>query len=489
MDLVEGSVIGERYQLVRRIGEGGMGEVWAATHRLTHKSVALKVLKPENAARSDVVRRFFREARAASAVRHPNVVQIHDILEHEGAPVMVMDLLEGESLGERQDRQGILELSNLAAIMLPVSSAVSAAHARGIVHRDLKPENIFLARQLDGTVDPKVLDFGIAKLSMREGDSAHTAALTRTGSMMGTPFYMAPEQVFGERDTDQRADVWAFGVILYECLAGKRPFQGDNYGQVFKAITTTEMEPLASLCPELPSDVVALVTRMLAKARTDRCPDLGEATAVLSRFAAPAIPWDVVPPSLERSSPARTEVDTVAASVISSATAGTIDGATAETVMAPSMQSFVQAQATIADRTEISAVPRKARTRIWLGAAALASALAGGVVWVTSSPGVRAVSSPAPPLEGEQPTSSATPALSEPAVHPEVAPAALEEEQGRGVDAGAAELAAAPPTTGARKPAPAAKPPVSSARPPEPPREAPPSRLPGGILDQGKAPF
>jgi serine/threonine-protein kinase len=285
VDLQAGVVLAGRYRLARRVGEGGMGIVWAAMHVITRKSVALKILKVTG---KEHVQRFLREARIAGALRHPNVVEVYDILQlSDGAPVMVMDLLTGESLADRLERQGPLPLHELAAILASVASAVRSAHALGIIHRDLKPENIFLSASEANKsgVSIKVLDFGIAKLTAREGEAAKTAGLTSTGAVMGTPYYMAPEQVFGEKTIDSRADVWAMGCIIYECLAGHRPIAGDNFGQIFKAIATGEITPLERVAPGVPPDVASLVSRMLSRDREKRPRDLGEVQDVLSRHA------------------------------------------------------------------------------------------------------------------------------------------------------------------------------------------------------------
>jgi serine/threonine-protein kinase len=284
--LLPGAVIADRYVLLRLIGEGGMSSVWAATHALTRKAVALKFLKPELAKKSELRQRFLREARAASAVRHPNIVQIHDVLElDDRSPVMVMDLLEGESLASRVARDGPLPLVEVARLLLPVVSAIQSAHALGIVHRDLKPENLFLVSGAPGEPHVRVLDFGIAKLTGVEGDAAQSAELTRTGSMLGTIYYMSPEQTYGERDVDHRADIWALGVILYECLTGRRPTEGENVGQILKSITTGSFLPLARVAPGLPADVTELVARMLALDRNGRPQDLREVATVLERHA------------------------------------------------------------------------------------------------------------------------------------------------------------------------------------------------------------
>jgi serine/threonine protein kinase len=284
-ELVTGAVIAGRFHLDRRIGEGGMGVVWAATHMVTRKPVALKMLKPERAADPDLRQRFIREARAVCAVQHPNIVEIHDVLETEdGSPVMVMDLLHGESLGQRLDRETRLPPGEVARLMLPVVSAVGTAHAAGVVHRDLKPDNIFLAEEGDGTLSVKVLDFGIAKVLATETDAAATGGLTGTGAMLGTPYYMAPEQIFGERDIDHRADIWALGVILYECLSGRRPTQAENIGQILKVITTDGIAPLDLVAPEVPVDLARLVRRMLMRDRAARPQSLSEVQAALKRF-------------------------------------------------------------------------------------------------------------------------------------------------------------------------------------------------------------
>ncbi|MBK7397009.1 MAG: serine/threonine protein kinase [Myxococcales bacterium] len=197
-------IIAERYRLERVLGQGGMGVVWAARDLRSEERVALKFLKAGEGGEAGI-RRFVREARAAMALSHPNIVHVHTLTaDRHGSPVMVMDLLEGESLATRLRRVRRLEVSTLAGILVQIVSAVGAAHAAGIVHRDLKPDNVFLVGEPPSV---RVLDFGIAKLTAREGDAAASTALTNTGAMLGTPFYMAPEQVFGERDLDHRADV------------------------------------------------------------------------------------------------------------------------------------------------------------------------------------------------------------------------------------------------------------------------------------------
>ncbi|HEX3480595.1 MAG TPA: protein kinase [Kofleriaceae bacterium] len=291
IDWAPGAVIAARYRLIRRVGEGGMGVIWAADDLVTGRPTALKRIKDtvdDPAAR----RRFLDEARAASVVRHPNVVEVFDVLElDDGPPALAMELLDGESLRDMLVRDRTLSVAALADVLVPVISAVGAAHALGVVHRDLKPENIFLARSAGGERVVKVLDFGIAKLTALDGEAMRSAGLTTT-AVLGTPAYMAPEQVFGERDIDHRADVWALGVVIYECLAGVRPTEGDNVGQVLKHVVAKPFAPLGLRVRDLPDAVSRLVERMLMRERSHRPADLHEAVAVLAPFAsAPGAPF------------------------------------------------------------------------------------------------------------------------------------------------------------------------------------------------------
>jgi len=259
-----------------------MGIVWAAQHTLTGKRVALKFLRGPIHLRPELRQRFFREARAATAVVHPNVLEVHDVFELEDeTPVMLMDLLEGETLGRRIERQGVLSLTETADIMVQAISAVGTAHAAGVVHRDLKPENVYLVAK-GGASSVRVLDFGIAKL-VGADPSGDSGLVTGTGAILGTPCYMSPEQSYGERFIDHRADIWSLGAILYECLSGVRPVEGDSLGQVVKNLVVGGIVPISSRKQGLPDDVVKLVDRMLTREREARLPELSEALAILLR--------------------------------------------------------------------------------------------------------------------------------------------------------------------------------------------------------------
>lgn len=281
--LEPGKIIAGRYRLDRVLGQGGMGVVWAATHAVTRRTVAMKFVRSALQQKTELRGRLLREAHAAAAVRHPNVVEILDVFELDAdTPVIVMTLLQGETLGQRLARDPPLSLEETASCLLPAISAIGTAHARGVVHRDLKPDNIYLSDGSDGAI-VKVLDFGIAKL--QSGDHTMPDAMsTQTGSTLGTPSYMAPEQAAGERDVDHRADIWALGVIAYECLSGVRPIEGENAAQVMMRLMTVGITPLARVTRGLPDEVTSLVDRMLCRERTRRCPDLHDAQRVFSRY-------------------------------------------------------------------------------------------------------------------------------------------------------------------------------------------------------------
>jgi serine/threonine-protein kinase len=292
--LAPGKVIAQQYELRHPLGSGGMGVVWAARHIASGAMVALKLLRtgPGGAEDPDSLKRFLREARAAASVRHAHVVAIREVLElSDGRPVLVMELLAGETLRTRLSRPPRMTLEEAARILLPVASAVGTAHAQGIVHRDLKPDNIFLSQDATGAPVVKVLDFGIAKVTRPiEDQASHGHGLTGSGEVLGTPNYMSPEQVFGERDIDQRSDVWSLGVILYECLSGIVPTKAGNIGQVFKLIVAGGIKPLGSVWPEAPDDIAHLVHRMLARRRDQRPFALNEIAAVLGRYTNLSVP-------------------------------------------------------------------------------------------------------------------------------------------------------------------------------------------------------
>jgi DNA-binding response OmpR family regulator len=288
-----GAVLGERYRLVRRIGEGGMSQVWEAKQLRTQREVAVKVLHTALNGHPDLRERLLREARASSQVGHPNVVDVLDAFElPDGTPVLVMPLLRGRTLTTLLYPSRRLSIAEAADLLLPVVSAVGTAHAHGVIHRDLKPDNIFVCEGPGGAV-VKVLDFGIAKLVGPE--SSDVRPLTATDTLVGTPGYMSPEQALGERDVDHRADEWSLGAILYEALAGVPPVQVDSVGAMAKVLFTEEIVPLVEHAPDAPESVCSLVDRMLARERKDRPWDLRDIYEELSKHAHVSSPAFGVP--------------------------------------------------------------------------------------------------------------------------------------------------------------------------------------------------
>jgi serine/threonine protein kinase len=240
--LRRGDLIADKYRLARPIGEGAMGSVWVAKNEVLDVDIAIKFMRTDTP-RSDpqnLYKRLLQEARAAARLGHPAIVRVFDFgRTGDGTPFIVMELLKGEPLSSLLQREGRLEVTRALQMMLPIADALATAHDRGIVHRDIKPENIFIASDEYGRLQPKLVDFGIARLS--EG----TGTLTRSGALLGTPDYMSPEQARGEPDVDHRVDVWALCVVLYELMAGRRPFgqEGSNYLAVLRAIVHDNVRP------------------------------------------------------------------------------------------------------------------------------------------------------------------------------------------------------------------------------------------------------
>jgi len=277
-----GDLVAEKYRVESLVGEGGMGAVFAASHALTGKRVALKWLRPELAANEAAVKRFMREAQAAGRIDHPNVVDIYDVGQHQGSTFLVMEFLLGEPLSSRIAR-GPLDVTDALAVLVPAMRGVAAANATGVVHRDLKPDNIFLCRGPDGTLrEPKVLDFGISKVSSSDGQNLR---LTRTGAVMGTPYYMSPEQIRDSAEIDQRTDVYAFGVILYETLTGRVPFDGESYSSLVLQIATGTPAPIRQVLPGLPEGLERVIQKAMAREPADRFPDVSSLVRALEPFA------------------------------------------------------------------------------------------------------------------------------------------------------------------------------------------------------------
>ncbi len=281
-----GTIVAGRYRVEKELGRGGMGAVYKASHIVTERVVALKTLLPKFLEDPQVVGRFVREAKAASAVQHPNAIEIIDVFVDGTVPYLVMEYLPGKSLAARLSEETKLSVEETAKIMVPVLGALGMAHSKKIVHRDLKPDNIFLCvDETTGLTTPKVLDFGIAKVIRDELAGGESARLTQTGALLGTPLYMSPEQISGRGKLDHRSDIWSIGVVLYELLTGELPFEGENFGHVFAGILQDDpIDPIAHN-PAIPSSLNAMILRCLAKRAADRPESCGEIAAVLASLA------------------------------------------------------------------------------------------------------------------------------------------------------------------------------------------------------------
>jgi serine/threonine-protein kinase len=301
-----GSTFAGKYRIRGVLGRGGMGTVFEAERLSIGGVVAIKVLHSGRTRDAKAIRRFHKEARAAAAIGHPNICEVHDLggLE-DGTPYLVMERLVGETLAVRLARQTVLNFDEAIDVLVQVLSALAAAHEKGIVHRDIKPENIFLAERLGCPPFAKVLDFGISKVNPLHDDLRDDTRLTQPGVVMGTPIYMAPEQARGDRNLDARVDIYACGVILYEALTGRRPFPGRDLQTILLQSLTTR-PPLASeLRPGLPEGLDEVLERALARGRDDRYPsaremqvDLHALRAASSASLLPAP--DVAKPPIER---------------------------------------------------------------------------------------------------------------------------------------------------------------------------------------------
>ena len=277
-------LVAGKYELVRLIGRGGMGSVWEGRHATLGTRVAIKFIDPEYVGSREAQARFATEARAAATIQSKHAIQIYDHgVTEDARPYIVMELLVGEPLDKRVERLGRISLQETARILGQVSRALQRAHEAGIIHRDLKPENIFLVRSPDDDDEiAKVLDFGIAKIKGPPGDAGLSSS-TKTGAVLGTPYYMSPEQARGLRTLDHRSDLWSLGVIAYKCVTGVLPFEGESVGDLLVKICTAPPPVPSVTVPGLPKAFDGWLSRALERDPAHRyatAAELGEALAL-----------------------------------------------------------------------------------------------------------------------------------------------------------------------------------------------------------------
>jgi serine/threonine-protein kinase len=362
---VSGLVAG-KYEVLRVIGRGGMGSVWEGRHATLGTRVAVKFIDAEYADSQEAQARFANEARAAASIQSKHAIHIYDHgLTNDGRPYIVMELLAGEPLDKRLDAVGRIPLAETARIIGQVCRALQRAHDAGIIHRDLKPENIFLVRTPDDDEEiAKVLDFGIAKMRGPSAEAGITST-TKTGAVMGTPFYMSPEQARGLRTIDHRSDLWSLGVIAYRCMTGKLPFDGESVGDLLVKICTAPFPVPSVEAPGVPKSFDSWFVKALERepsARFSNALDLADALAV-----AAGISVRRGPTSSQKSMPDATPSPAVAGGV-----APTLDG-----LSPPPGQD--QAKAMTSSPFVTSGTPPPASRRAPLVALAVAGVIAGGI--------------------------------------------------------------------------------------------------------------
>jgi len=279
----EGEILDGKYRVDRVLGIGGMGIVVAATHVALNQRVAIKFLLPAAVGNPQIIERFAREARAAVQIQSEHVARVIDVgTLPTGSPYMVMEFLEGSDLADAVEKGGAMPVAQAVGYVLQACEAIAEAHALGIVHRDLKPANLFLARRAGRDSIVKVLDFGISK-TKESGPSG----LTQTSAVMGSPYYMAPEQMMSSKDVDARADVWALGVILYELLAGAPPFVADTMAEIVFMVTQRDPPPLQTRRPDVPPELAGAIARCLTREPAQRYPNVAKLAAALAPFGPP----------------------------------------------------------------------------------------------------------------------------------------------------------------------------------------------------------
>jgi eukaryotic-like serine/threonine-protein kinase len=286
--LSTGEIVDGKYRIIRLIGEGGMGAVYEGENTRIHRRVAIKVLHAGVAETAEAVQRFEREAQAAGRIGSEHIVEVLDLGNlASGDRYMVMEFMDGDSLSTRIQNKGRITPVDLYPIAHQLLAALHAAHTAGIIHRDLKPDNVYLLKARSGVADfVKLLDFGISKFNQLSGDSGFS--MTRTGAVMGTPYYMAPEQAKGAKDMDHRVDLYATGVILYESVTGQVPFNADTFNELLFKIVLEEPRPIEQLVPNIDPNFASIINKAMAREPSSRFQSAKDFQEALEKWASGA---------------------------------------------------------------------------------------------------------------------------------------------------------------------------------------------------------
>jgi eukaryotic-like serine/threonine-protein kinase len=429
---VVGKTVGN-YKVLAQIGEGGMGAVYLAEHPLIGKKVAIKVLHAELSRVQDAVSRFFTEARAVNAIGHENIIDIADFGSMpEGETYFIMELLEGDTLAQRLRKGGTMTVPVAMEIIGQVCSALSAAHAHGIIHRDLKPDNIFLVRRGGRDTFVKVLDFGIAKLIVDTPGSAKT----RTGVVIGTPHYMSPEQCTGKGVIDARSDIYSVGLIIYEMLTGRLPFDAESFAELLVAHLTQAPTPPRALNYSIPEEVQTVILKCLEKDRDKRYPNVDALAEALAQ-AVPNAKTTFRPGPIGATSAAPTLAATAATAIGMPMVTGMSPAPSTPTAQAPAAAPMTAPMAASVQQTTLSASVGQVQVPTTSGLAPapaarksivpLAAAAAGGglaIVFAVMFFMRGSSAPPAAPALSPAPVAASTPTPAPAAAAPTPAPAA-----------------------------------------------------------------